>query len=268
MSERYLKNSMQPLSAFNPSAHNIKFIFTDVDDTLTENGKLSPESYSALWRLRDSGFKIIPVTGGSAGLGHMIVRQWPVDAVIAESGALVYYMDDSQLKTFIHPSVADGKSMEKLNSVYDSIKKEFPLIRKAKDQFSRLYDLAIDYNEDYPRLGYETAVKIKGLCETLGAEAMISSIHVNIWFGDYCKKRMVELFAREHYGLTVDELKEKAIYCGDSPNDEPMFELLPLSFAVANILNFKNELTHEPAYYAPSRCGRGFVEIAEKLLGC
>lgn len=257
---------MKPLSSFNSSEHDIRYVFTDVDDTLTENGKLSAEVYDALWRLNRAGLRIIPVTGGSAGLAHMIIRQWPVDAVVGESGALVYYFEGNQLKSYVHPSLSDGKSPERLKTLFSVIKEKFPLARTAKDQFSRIYDLAIDYNEDSPRLGYETAVKIRELCLEHGAGVGISSIHVNIWFGDYSKKSMVELFMQECRGVSDAELKKHAVYCGDSPNDEPMFSYLPLSFAVANILDFKDVLKYEPAFYAPSRCGKGFVEIADKIM--
>jgi hypothetical protein len=248
------------------SAGNIKYVLTDIDDTLTEEGKLGAEVYRALWRLHDSGVKVIPVTGRPAGWCDMIIRQWPVDAVIGENGAFVYYFEDEQLRTFIHPSVAGTDSISKLGDVYRAVKAEIPLVRKAKDQFARIYDLAIDFNEDPPRLGFEAAVKIKEICERLGAEAKVSSIHVNTWFGNYSKRDMAVLFMNERYGLSEPEFKQQAIFCGDSPNDEPMFEYLPFSFAVANILDFEDILIHKPAYVTESCGGKGFVEIVGKLI--
>ncbi|MBI9109289.1 MAG: HAD-IIB family hydrolase [Spirochaetales bacterium] len=247
-------------------AGNIKYLLTDIDDTLTDDGKLSAEAYTALWRLKDLGIKVIPVTGRPAGWCDMIIRQWPVEAVIGENGAFVYYFEDEQLKTFTHPSVSDGESIRKLDEVYVAVKSELPLVRKSKDQFARIYDLAIDFNEDPPRLGYEAAVKIKEICEGLGAQAKISSIHVNTWFGDYSKRDMAVLFMQEHFGLSGSEFKMQAVFCGDSPNDEPMFEYLPNSFAVANILDFEDILMHKPAYVTVSRGGVGFVEIADMLI--
>jgi HAD superfamily hydrolase (TIGR01484 family) len=245
----------------------VKFVLTDIDDTLTDGGKLGAEAYSALWRLSAGGFKVIPVTGRPAGWCDMIIRQWPVDAVIGENGAFVYYFKDSLLESFIHPSVADGRTIQKLQDVFEVVKAEIPLVRKAKDQFARIYDLAVDFNEDPPKLGYETAVRIKEICEKQGAEAKISSIHVNTWFGSYSKRDMAVLFMEKRYGLSEKEFKRRAIFCGDSPNDEPMFGFLPNSFAVANILDFRDILKTEPAYFSPSRGGAGFVEIAELLLG-
>ena len=257
---------MKPLGEYNLPVDGIRYLLTDIDDTLTEDGKIGAAAYSALWRLHASGIRIIPVTGRPAGWCDMIIRQWPVDAVIGENGAFVYYFENQQLKTFIHPSVADGKSIKKLENVFNAVKKEIPLVRKAKDQFSRIYDLAIDFNEDPPRLGYDAAVRIKRICEGLGAVAKISSIHVNTWFGNYSKRDMAVMFMKERYGLNESEFKDQAVFCGDSPNDEPMFGYLPVTFAVANILDFKDILVNKPAYVSQSRFGDGFVEIAAKLL--
>lgn len=38
-------------------------LFTDVDDTLTTDGQLLPETYLALCRLAAAGIRVIPVTG-------------------------------------------------------------------------------------------------------------------------------------------------------------------------------------------------------------
>ncbi|HAK45942.1 MAG TPA: hypothetical protein DCO79_08510 [Spirochaeta sp.] len=257
---------MRSLKDFKPPQSGVKFVLTDIDDTLTEDGKLGADAYASLWRLHDAGIRVIPVTGRPAGWCDLIIRQWPVDAVVGENGAFVYYFEDSQLKSFVHPSVADGESIKKLELIFSAVKAEIPLVRKAKDQFARIYDLAIDFNEDPPRLGYETAVRIKDICDGHGAEAKISSIHVNTWFGSYSKRDMAVLFMKERYGLSEDELKRQSIFCGDSPNDEPMFAYLPNSFAVANILDFKDILKNEPAFVASKRGGAGFVEITEKLI--
>ena len=257
---------MQPLSSYTKPYGGVRFLLTDIDDTITAGGKLGASAYSALWRLYDAGVKVIPVTGRPAGWCDMIIRQWPVEAVIGENGAFVYYFEDDQLKTFTHPSVADGESIKKLEEVYEAVKAEIPLVRKARDQFARIYDLAIDFNEDPPRLGYETAVRIKELCEGFGAEAKVSSIHVNTWFGSYSKRDTAELFMKMRYGLDSDEFKKNAVFCGDSPNDEPMFAYLPVTFAVANILDFRDILKFEPTFVSSSPGGEGFVEIVEKII--
>lgn len=245
---------------------NIRYILTDIDDTLTEDGKLGPEVYKALWRLHEAGYILIPVTGGPAGWCDMIVRLWPVDAVIGENGAFTYYFEDSKVQTLAHPSASKDGSKEKLEKIFDAVLEEIPEARQAQDQFSRIFDFAIDYNQTAPKLGYETAERIKKIYEQHGANARISSIHVNTWIGNYSKREMAVMFMKERYGISEQEFKQQALYCGDAPNDEPMFDLLPNSFAVANILEFSERLISKPAWVATGRGGSGFVEIAEKLL--
>ena len=45
----------------------VQYLFTDIDDTLTTEGRLLPQTYKALWDLSEAGIRIVPVTGGSAG---------------------------------------------------------------------------------------------------------------------------------------------------------------------------------------------------------
>ena len=96
----------------------------------------------------------------------------------------------------------------------------------SKDQFGRLFDLAIDFCEEPPDLGLEAAQEIKAIFERFGAIAKISSIHVNGWFGSYDKLQMVRQFAAQRLGQDVDRSPSAFLFCGDSPNDEPMFSFL------------------------------------------
>ncbi|MDX9730573.1 MAG: HAD hydrolase family protein, partial [Bdellovibrionales bacterium] len=75
---------MRPLSTFQSS--DIHTVFTDIDDTLTDEGVLRPEAYERLWRLHDAGIRVVPVTGRPAGWCEMIARFWPVHGVIGENG--------------------------------------------------------------------------------------------------------------------------------------------------------------------------------------
>src|SRR6186713_1710034 len=79
---------MKQLSEFkNPG---VKFVFTDIDDTLTDEGLLRPESYAALWKLKEKGLHVIPITGRPAGWCEMIARFWPVDGIVGENGGFYF----------------------------------------------------------------------------------------------------------------------------------------------------------------------------------
>ncbi len=245
---------------------DIDYIMCDIDDTLTTNDKLTADAYSALWLLKELGYKVIPVTGRPAGWCDLIVRQWPVDAVIGENGAFVYYMENGHRKTFLHPDVSEGDIKEKLDVIKNACIEKVPGCRVAKDQPSRIYDLAIDFGEEPPFLGFDAAEEIKNICISMGAVAKVSSIHVNAWFGDYDKLSMSLKFLKEIYG--EQNPKDRVLYFGDSPNDEPMFSYFASSCAVENIKPFIDRLNFLPTYIAQYEGGKGFAEcvaIIEQL---
>ena len=118
-------------------------------------------------------------------------------------------------------------------------------------------------SSDLPR---SSVARIVALFERAGATAMVSSIHVNGWFGTYDKLGMTKILMRECFGIDLDADKERFVFVGDSPNDAPMFEYFPHSVGVANISDFEGALGAEPAYVCNERCGQGFVELADALL--
>ncbi|MBI3541745.1 MAG: HAD hydrolase family protein [Deltaproteobacteria bacterium] len=89
------------------------------------------------------------------------------------------------------------------------------------------------------------------------------SIHVNAWFGKYdklaCVRRILSTFFRIDF--------PNIVYIGDSPNDEPFFERLPITVGVANVYGFLGRMKHHPAYVTRGDGGQGFAEFAERLLG-
>ncbi|CAN5405835.1 HAD-IIB family hydrolase [soil metagenome] len=258
---------MKPLSAF--ATPTIATIFTDIDDTLTDEGTLRAEAYASLWNLHDAGIKIVPVTGRPAGWCEMIARFWPVHGVIGENGGFYFRYDPSTRKMKRH-FVVDEKTMaqnrEKLELIRYEVVRNIRGCAVASDQFSRLMDLAIDFAEDVGPLPEADISKIVEIFEKHGAVAKVSSIHVNGWFGSYDKLSMTKIYCERELGFKFETQQDSIAFCGDSPNDEPMFQAFTNSFAVANIKNFANRLKHEPAFVTDKTGGHGFVQIADRIL--
>lgn len=258
---------MQPLSQFTNTT--IKTVFTDIDDTLTDEGVLRPEAYSALWQLADKGIRIVPVTGRPAGWCEMIARFWPVHGIIGENGGFYFRYDPATRKMNRH-FVVDEKTMAKnrdaLNQVREDVLNNVRGCAVASDQFSRLMDLAIDFAEDVGPLSEKDINRIVTIFENHGAVAKVSSIHVNGWFGHYDKLSMTKTYCEREFGFKFEEKLDNIAFCGDSPNDEPMFQAFRHSFAVANIKNFADRLKHKPAFVTEATGGHGFVQIAERIL--
>ena len=90
---------MKPLSIFPFNERvSIRGVFTDVDDTLTTDGRLTAEAYSAMESLQKKGMAVVPITGRPAGWCDHIARMWPVDGVVGENGAFYFCYDRENSK--------------------------------------------------------------------------------------------------------------------------------------------------------------------------
>lgn len=249
---------------------SIRGVCLDIDDTLTSHGKLRPEAYAALWRLKDAGLRVVPITGRPAGWCDHFARFWPIDAVVGENGAFTFLMTEREggglRRTRIDTPGAisdEAARRDKLASLADRIRVRFPHVHFASDQGYREHDLAIDFCEDvppWPRADIDSLVK---LCESEGAHAKISSIHVNTWFGEFDKVKGFSHYLSTQPGLPA---REEWLFIGDSPNDEPMFRHFPHSVGVANLKNFIDRIKHPPRWLTQAESGAGFVEMTDALL--
>ncbi|HEY1079804.1 MAG TPA: HAD-IIB family hydrolase [Bdellovibrio sp.] len=255
---------MQDVSKFNQP---LRFLLTDIDDTLTDEGHLGPEAYQALWQLHRAGIHVIPVTGRPAGWCEMIARMWPVSGIVGENGGFYFrYHDQKMHRHFFFDETIQKENRLKLQQLEKEILKKVPGCDLASDQFCRLMDLAIDFCEDVPALPKTEVQRIVDVFTAHGAQAKVSSIHVNGWFGNYDKLTMSLRFLEKEFGVLPEEAKKVCGFSGDSPNDEPMFAYFPHSFAVANINNFIDQIKNHPTYVSRQRGGLGFAEIAKAVL--
>lgn len=260
---------LQPLRSFPQSVlKNIQVIFCDIDDTLTYRGQLLPETYQALWKLHKAGIHVVPITGRCAGWVDQITRLWPVSGVVGENGALYAYMDRSHIVSRLRMKFyLSQEEIEKNRDKFELIKHEIftkiPTLALASDQPYRLFDLAIDFCEDVPPHSKEQIKQIENIFHKYGATTKVSSIHVNGWFGDFNKLKMTKRMSKEILGIDLDQHQEWALFVGDSPNDQPMFNYFANSVGVANIKRFKDEITHLPAYITEAEAGKGFVELVD-----
>jgi HAD superfamily hydrolase (TIGR01484 family) len=260
--------TMQPLSTF-PSTPLPAAILTDIDDTLTDEGRLPARAYDALERLAASGMIVIPVTGRPAGWCDLIARQWPAHAVVGENGAFYFRYDDrtrTLTRRYAKPADQRAADRARLAAIEREVLAVVPGAAVAADQAYREADLAIDFCEDVPRLPAEAVARIVAVFERHGAVAKVSSIHVNGWFGGYDKLTTSLACLDECFGIDGRARNESIVYAGDSPNDAPMFAAFRRSVGVANVRDFIDTIPAKPAYVTPSRGADGFVELAERLL--
>jgi HAD superfamily hydrolase (TIGR01484 family) len=262
-----------PLTELSQSrCRQIKYLFSDIDDTISLHGKIPKEAYSALWDAKDAGLKVIPITGRPAGWVDHLARMWPVDAVIGENGAFYYYLDPKQgrdgklIRRFLQSESERKANKERLFNLFAKLKQSMPHLTLASDQLYREIDIAIDICEDVPALSDGEVEKIVNIYKNAGAQSKVSSIHVNSWFGSHDKFTTCSLFLKERYGVDFAAVKDKLVYFGDSPNDEPLFEKFPLSIGVANVTRYLPQMKHGPTYLTRKEGGLGFAEAVKYLL--
>jgi HAD superfamily hydrolase (TIGR01484 family) len=248
---------------------NIRGVFTDIDETVSTAGHLTTEAYGALEALKEAGLLVVPVTGRPAGWCDHIARFWPVDAVVGENGAFWMWHDRrvGRLKTrFIQSDAERADGRHRLEAVRADVLREVKGTAIASDQPYRLADLAIDFCEDVPALPRVDVERIVAIFRRHGAEAKISSIHVNGWFGDYDKLTTTRAMMAELFDVDIDAAREAYVFSGDSPNDSPMFGFFPNGVGVANVRDFADAMPHLPAWITAARSGAGFVELARTLI--
>ena len=248
---------------------NIRGVFFDIDDTVTTDGRLEGSAYLAIEKLHQAGLLTVPITGRPAGWCDMIARFWPVAGVVGENGAFYFAYDRNSAKMrrcYVRSKEQRLEDKTKLTALKKKILQKVPGSAISADQVYREADLAVDFCEDVARLPNESVLKIKNIFEDSGAVAKISSIHVNGWFGDYDKLSTCQLFVSSELGFELSEQREKFIFVGDSPNDEPMFQYFPNAVGVANVQNFINQLQHPPTWVTHQKSGAGFVELVDHLV--
>jgi len=267
------KNNPLPLSKLSKKVcRSLKGIFSDIDDTLTHKGKLTDDAYTAMWKVKRAGLRLIPITGRPAGWVDHLARMWPVDAVIGENGAFYYYLDPSQgrdgklVQRFVQEKSLREANRARLWKVLQDLRGEMPNLCVASDQGYREIDIAIDFCEDVARLPEQDIDRIVAAFVKAGAQAKVSSIHVNAWFGAHDKYSCCKLLLEELYQENFHAEKERYLYFGDSPNDEPLFREFPSTVGVANVREFLPRMKSHPTYITGKEGGHGFAEAVKWVL--
>lgn len=245
---------------------SVKYVLTDVDDTLTWHGKLPPETLLALDKLQQHNIQVIAVTGACAGWCDHIAQLWPVKAVLGENGAFIMEKGASGLTlksgvdlAFMH------QQQEKLKASVESILEHYPDVDLTLDQAYRLCEVAIDIGQNRTPLASDIVQAIVSQIHELGAHATASSIHINAWYGEHSKKQTSLGYLAEK-GLSEQQILAQCCYVGDSLNDQQMFETLPLTIGVKNIENYWQQLQHKPSLVMTQPGGYGFAEFVDQLI--
>jgi len=240
-------------------------VFTDIDDTLTTDGAITPDGLAALGRLRAAGLHVVAITGRPMGWSEPFARAWPIDAIVAENGGVALFRDGDTLRVeYAQDEATRTHNAARLRDVAQRVLAEVPGTSLARDSAGRVTDIAVDHAE-HVRLAAPHVAEVVAKMEGAGMNVTVSSIHVNGWYGEHTKLSGARWIAQRLYGRALEPEIARWIYVGDSTNDQQMFGHFPLSVGVANLLAFAGQLTVWPRYLTQGERGAGFAEVADAL---
>jgi HAD superfamily hydrolase (TIGR01484 family) len=264
-------NAAPPLAQCPPERWAaLRGVLTDIDDTLTHDARLEPAAADALAALQAARVPVLAVTGRSLGWCREVAAAWPAAgalvALVAENGAVALWREGRRWRTvYTEPQARRRAHARRLAACAAAVCRQVPGARLARDSAGRETDIAIDHAE-HAQLSAAAIDRVVALMHGHGLQASVSSIHVNGWIGTQNKFSGAAWMLRHRLGVTLAAEPGRWVYVGDSTNDELMFERLPFTVGVANLLRFAGRLRHWPSYLTAGERGRGFAEVALALL--
>ncbi|MCU0763991.1 MAG: HAD-IIB family hydrolase [Hydrogenophaga sp.] len=259
---------MTPLTDWPLAARaRIHGVLTDIDDTLTADGDITPEALQALHALRRAGLPVFAITGRPAGWSEPFALAWPVDAIVAENGAVALWrgIQGDLCRDYLQPAPTRAANFERLQRAAQQVLQTMPQARLATDSAGRETDIAVDHSE-YAHLSNTEIAQVVALMREQGLHATVSSIHINGWIGEHDKLAGARWIVRSQLGRDLDAELDRWVYVGDSTNDARMFGHFPHSVGVANVARFWEVLSHRPRYVTAGERGAGFAEVAAAVL--
>ncbi len=239
--------------------NNIQLIATDMDGTLTKNGKFTSDLISALETLKHKNIDVLIVTGRSAGWVQTIANYLPIIGAIAENGGLFYNNQTNSCK-FLTQIQDLATYRQKLSSVFKLLQQQFPQISESEDNRFRI----TDWTFDIENLTASQLTEITAICQQAGWGFTYSTVQCHIKPLEQDKAPGLQSVLNDYFPkLTSKEI----VTVGDSPNDESLFNqnLFPVSVGVANILDYCDRLKYQPTYITSKAEVAGFCELADIL---
>lgn len=254
---------MKPISQLSAAdAQRLEGLFFDLDDTLLDDGQLSEAAYSALFRLRESGLRLIALTGRPAAWAELVARMWPVEAAIAENGALAYGRQDGRVALFdsVKPHERARRRIA-LTELVRAAQTRFPKLVAADDVGGRISDYTFDIGE-HERLDEATVLAARAFAHRAGAHTTRSSVHLHYTF-DRADKATGALGYVAQRGQDPTRARRQFAFVGDSDNDAACFAAFSISVGVSNL---RGNFSIRPRFVTRGACSEGFVEFSRILV--
>jgi HAD superfamily hydrolase (TIGR01484 family) len=239
---------------------HIRLVATDMDGTLTKQGKLASPMLQVLEELAANNIKVLIVTGRSAGWVSGLSSLMPVVGAIAENGGL-FYLSGNPKPVLLTPISELDSHRQQLAAAFEKLQQKFPQIQESADNPFRL----TDWTFDVASLTADELETLGHLSQQMGWEFTYSTVQCHIKPPGQDKARgLLQVLNAYFPGYTVSDV----VTVGDSPNDESLFapHYFPISVGVANVMEYVNRLQYSPAYVTRGAEADGFCELARVIL--
>ena len=237
----------------------IRLIATDMDGTLTRDGGFSADLLHHLEALQAAGLAVVIVTGRSAGWVSGLAHYLPVVGAIAENGSL-YFAKNRPEPAILAPLPDISQHRRQLAAMFKRLQTQLPHLETAADNAYRL----TDWTFDVAGLSAEDIAHCAAICHDVGWSFAYSTVQCHIKPRFDKADGLIAVLEKYFPGTEPATI----LTVGDSPNDESLFnrELFPNCVGVANVLHYRDRLSHFPAYVAQSAEIEGFGEVCQAIL--
>lgn len=252
-------NKFPMLLPLPPTFPKVRLIATDVDGTLTQNGKFTPALLIALNDLAAAGISVLLTTGRSAGWVNGLAEYLPVVGAIAENGAIFYKGQQGELLVPISDVIAHRQALAK---TFTSLQAAFPQIHESSDNRFRV----TDWTFDVAGLSVADLKELSDRAEDQGWGFTYSNVQCHIRLMQQDKATGLEQVLQRYF---PELSKEDLVTIGDSPNDESLFngDRFPVSVGVANIRHYVDQIQYKPKFMTEAAEAEGFCELANLIIG-
>ncbi|MGB3137924.1 MAG: HAD family hydrolase [Nodosilinea sp.] len=250
---------VQPLPSRGfPQGDAVRLLATDMDGTLTRQGKFTAALLSGLERLQAAGLPVMVVTGRSAGWVNGLAHYLPVTGAMAENGG-VYFPQNAGPELLVDiPDLATHR--QHLREAFSQLQWRWPQLQESDDNRFRL----TDWTFDLQGLSEADLAAMADMCKTLGWGFTYSTVQCHLFkLGQSKAAGLLQVLQQYFAPIATTEV----ITVGDSPNDESLFnpEVFPHSVGVANVKDYWQSLSYHPAYVSQACEVAGFLELVDVL---
>jgi hypothetical protein len=215
-----------------------RVVAADYDGTLANDGRVGKKTLETLTRVRESGRKLVMVTGRELeSLRSVFAELGIFDLIVAENGALIYHPSTGEEKllgkapppAFVEMLELSGaNSLSVGRSIVATVKPYEAAVFKAIEDLS--LDLQVILNRE------SVMVLPVGVDKGTGFRAALAELRLPL---------------------------DSAVGIGDAENDYAFLSLCGLSVAVGNAIPSLKERVH---LVTSAEDGAGVVEVLQKLL--